>query len=62
MDDEPDRLSNRLLEYDPSTNKWTELCPMKYSKYRCSAVVLHGEIYVMGKIISLGQLVFFSAY
>lgn len=23
---------------------------MKYSKYRCSAVVLHGEIYVMGKI------------
>lgn len=50
MDDEPDRLSNRLLEYDPSTNKWTELCPMKYSKYRCSVVVLHGEIYVMGGI------------
>lgn len=50
MDDEPDRLSNRLLEYDPSTNKWTELCPMKYSKYRCSVVVLNGEIYVMGGI------------
>ncbi|KAG7244620.1 hypothetical protein INR49_029639 [Caranx melampygus] len=50
MDDEPDRLSNRLLEYDPSTNKWTELGPMKYSKYRCSAVVLNGEIYVMGGI------------
>uniref|UniRef100_UPI0037E7CF7E kelch repeat and BTB domain-containing protein 12 n=1 Tax=Semicossyphus pulcher TaxID=241346 RepID=UPI0037E7CF7E len=50
MDDEPDRLSNRLLEYDPNTNKWTELCPMKYSKYRCSAVVLNGEIYVMGGI------------
>lgn len=51
MDDEPDRLSNRLLEYDPNTNKWTELGPMKYSKYRCSAVVLNGEIFVMGKII-----------
>ncbi|XP_004548577.3 kelch repeat and BTB domain-containing protein 12 [Maylandia zebra] len=50
MDEEPDCLSNRLLEYDPNTNKWTELCPMKYSKYRCSAVVLNGEIYVMGGI------------
>ncbi|XP_068999873.1 kelch repeat and BTB domain-containing protein 12 [Embiotoca jacksoni] len=50
MDDEPDRLSNRLLEYDPNTNKWTELGPMKYSKYRCSAVALNGEIFVMGGI------------
>ncbi|XP_020339249.1 kelch repeat and BTB domain-containing protein 12-like [Oncorhynchus kisutch] len=50
MDDEPDRLSNRLLEYDPETNKWTELGPMKHSKYRCSAVALNGEIYVMGGI------------
>lgn len=50
MDDEPDRLSNRLLEYDPNANKWRELAPMKYSKYRCCAVVLNNEIYVMGKI------------
>ncbi|XP_037535400.1 kelch repeat and BTB domain-containing protein 12 [Nematolebias whitei] len=50
LDDEPDRLSNRLLEYDPNTNKWTELGPMRYSKYRCSAVVLNGEIYVIGGI------------
>lgn len=49
MDDEPDRLSNHLFEYDPNTNKWTQLGPMKYSKYRFSAVVLNGEIYVMGK-------------
>nr|XP_057926328.1 kelch repeat and BTB domain-containing protein 12 isoform X2 [Doryrhamphus excisus] len=49
MDDEPDSLSNRLLEYDPNVNKWTELGPMKYSKYRCSAVVLNGEIFVLGK-------------
>lgn len=50
LDDEPDRLSNRLLEYDPNTNRWIELAPMKYSKYRCAAVVLNGEIYVMGGI------------
>uniref|UniRef100_A0A8C7YSI4 Kelch repeat and BTB (POZ) domain containing 12 n=1 Tax=Oryzias sinensis TaxID=183150 RepID=A0A8C7YSI4_9TELE len=50
MDDEPDRLSNRLLQYDPNTNRWTELGPMKYSKYRCSAVGLNGEIYVIGGI------------
>ncbi|XP_061641309.1 kelch repeat and BTB domain-containing protein 12 [Phyllopteryx taeniolatus] len=49
-DDEPDRLSNRLLEYDPNINKWTERGPMKYSKYRCGAVVLNGEIFVMGGI------------
>ncbi|CAK6973802.1 kelch repeat and BTB domain-containing protein 12 [Scomber scombrus] len=50
MDDEPDHLSNRLLEYNPNTNKWTELGPMKYSKYRCSALVLNGEIFVIGGI------------
>lgn len=53
MDDEPEHLSNRLLVYDPNTNKWTELGPMKYSKYRCSAVVLNGEIFVIGKIARL---------
>lgn len=50
MDDEPDRLSNRLLEYDPETNKWTELRSMKYSKFRCGVVALNGEIYVLGGI------------
>lgn len=48
-DDEPDRLSNRLLEYDPNINKWRELAPMKYSKYRCCAVVLNNEIFAMGE-------------
>lgn len=51
IDDEPDRLSNCLLVYDPEWNKWAELSHMKYSKYRCSAVVLNGEIYVMGKLV-----------
>ncbi|XP_003973349.1 kelch repeat and BTB domain-containing protein 12 isoform X2 [Takifugu rubripes] len=50
MEDEPDRLSNRLLEYNPHTNMWKELAPMKYSKYRCCAVVLNNEIFVMGGI------------
>ena len=51
IDDEPDRLSNLLLVYDPEWNKWAEQSHMKYSKYRCSAVVLNGEIYVMGKMV-----------
>ncbi|XP_061730333.1 kelch repeat and BTB domain-containing protein 12 [Nerophis ophidion] len=50
MDDEPERLSNRLLEYNPNINQWTELNPMKYSKYRCSVVVLNREIVVIGGI------------
>lgn len=50
LDDEPDRLSNRILQYNPDTNTWTENCPMKYSKYRCSTAVLNGEIYVLGGI------------
>lgn len=56
IDDEPDRLSNRLLQYDPAANKWAELCPMMYSKYRCSAVALNDEIYVMGKNLCLAKL------
>ncbi|KAL4630675.1 kelch repeat and BTB domain-containing protein 12 [Arapaima gigas] len=59
-DDEPDLLSNRVFQFDPQTNKWEERGPMKYSKYRCSAVVLNGEIYVLGGIgcegIDRGQL------
>lgn len=65
MDDEPDRLSNRLLQYDPNTNKWRELRPMKYSKYRCCAVVLSGEIFVMGKIFcsaSINKLLLMSCF
>ncbi|KPP74734.1 kelch repeat and BTB domain-containing protein 12-like [Scleropages formosus] len=49
-DDEPDHLSSRVFQFDPEANKWEERGPMKYSKYRCSAVVLNGEIYVLGGI------------
>ncbi|CAI9621182.1 unnamed protein product, partial [Staurois parvus] len=48
--DEPDRLSNRLLQYDPIRDKWTQLAPMKYSKYRFSVAVMNGEIFVLGGI------------
>ncbi|KAF7249747.1 Kelch repeat and BTB domain-containing protein 12 [Varanus komodoensis] len=54
-DDEPDRLSNRMLQYDPGQDKWTECTPMKYSKYRFSTAVVNNEIYVLGGIGCLGR-------
>ncbi|MBN3302070.1 KBTBC protein, partial [Amia calva] len=53
-DDEPDRLSNRMFQFDPLQSKWTECRVMKYSKYRCSTAVVNGEIYVLGGIGCLG--------
>ncbi|KAE8612248.1 hypothetical protein XENTR_v10012778 [Xenopus tropicalis] len=53
-DDEPDRLSNRLLQYDPALDKWTIMASMKYSKYRFSAAVVNNEIYVLGGIGCIG--------
>lgn len=47
--EEPDRLSNKLLQYDPRQDQWTERAPMKYSKYRFSTAVVNSEIYVLGK-------------
>ncbi|MEE6502172.1 hypothetical protein FKM82_004431 [Ascaphus truei] len=52
--DEPDRLSNRMLQYDPVRDKWAQVSPMKYSKYRFSAAVVNGEIYVLGGIGCVG--------
>ncbi|XP_053325557.1 kelch repeat and BTB domain-containing protein 12 [Spea bombifrons] len=52
--DEPDRLSNRMLQYDPAQDKWTQLAPMKYSKYRFSVAVVNSEIYVLGGIGCVG--------
>ncbi|GAB5568342.1 kelch repeat and BTB domain-containing protein 12 isoform X1 [Prionailurus iriomotensis] len=53
-DEEPDRLSNRLLQYDPSQDQWTERAPMKFSKYRFSTAVVNSEIYVLGGIGCVG--------
>ncbi|XP_053143855.1 kelch repeat and BTB domain-containing protein 12 isoform X1 [Hemicordylus capensis] len=54
-DDEPDRLSNRMFQYDPGQDKWTERTPMKYSKYRFSTAVVNNEIYVLGGIGCVGR-------
>ncbi|XP_048212316.1 kelch repeat and BTB domain-containing protein 12 isoform X3 [Perognathus longimembris pacificus] len=48
-EEEPDILSNKLLRYDPSQDQWQELAPMQYSKYRFSAAVASGEIYVLDR-------------
>ncbi|XP_029774777.1 kelch repeat and BTB domain-containing protein 12 isoform X3 [Suricata suricatta] len=48
-DEEPDRLSNRVLRYDPSQDQWTERAPMKFSKYRFSTAVVNSEIYVLDR-------------
>ncbi|KAK6480566.1 kelch repeat and BTB domain-containing protein 12-like [Huso huso] len=53
-DDEPDRLNNRMFQFDPGRDKWTECGPMKYSKYRFSTAVVNSEIYVLGGIGCLG--------
>ncbi|XP_026224880.1 kelch repeat and BTB domain-containing protein 12-like isoform X2 [Anabas testudineus] len=49
-DDEPDKLSNRVFQFDPSKDRWTECSRMKYSRYRCGSAVLNGEIYILGGI------------
>ncbi|KAM4800118.1 kelch repeat and BTB domain-containing protein 12 isoform X2 [Urocitellus parryii] len=54
-DEEPDRLSHRLLQYDPGQDRWRERAPMQYAKYRFSTAVLHGEIYVLGGIGCVGR-------
>ncbi|XP_069848134.1 kelch repeat and BTB domain-containing protein 12 isoform X2 [Dipodomys merriami] len=54
-EEEPDRLSNKLFRYDPTQDQWQELPPMQYSKYRFSAAVASGEIYVLGGIGCLGR-------
>ncbi|XP_069848135.1 kelch repeat and BTB domain-containing protein 12 isoform X3 [Dipodomys merriami] len=48
-EEEPDRLSNKLFRYDPTQDQWQELPPMQYSKYRFSAAVASGEIYVLAQ-------------
>ncbi|XP_037540027.1 kelch repeat and BTB domain-containing protein 12-like [Nematolebias whitei] len=48
--DEPDKLSNRMFQFDPGKDRWTECARMKYSRYRCATAVLNGEIYILGGI------------
>lgn len=48
-DDEPDKLSNRVFQFDRGKDSWTECSRMKYSRYRCGVAVLNEEIYVLGQ-------------
>ncbi|XP_006169875.1 kelch repeat and BTB domain-containing protein 12 isoform X4 [Tupaia chinensis] len=54
-DEEPDRLSNRLFEYDPGRDQWRERAPMKFSRYRFSTAVVSSEVYVLGGIGCVGR-------
>ncbi|XP_054644090.1 kelch repeat and BTB domain-containing protein 12-like [Dunckerocampus dactyliophorus] len=49
-DEDPDKLSNRVFQFDPGKDRWTECARMKYSRYRCGTGVLNGEIYILGGI------------
>ena len=53
-DDEPDKLSNRVFQFDPGKDRWTECSRMKYSRYRCGVAVVSGEIYVLGQTSEIG--------
>lgn len=59
-DDEPDKLSNRVFQFDPSKDRWTECSRMKYSRYRCGSAVLNGEIYILGQTTMLTATVLLS--
>lgn len=54
-EEEPDRLSNRVFQFDPGKDRWRECGRMKYSRYRCGSAVLNGEIYVLGGIGCVGE-------
>uniref|UniRef100_A0A8C6TLE5 Kelch repeat and BTB domain containing 12 n=1 Tax=Neogobius melanostomus TaxID=47308 RepID=A0A8C6TLE5_9GOBI len=54
-DEEPDKLSNRVFQFDPGKDRWRECARMKYSRYRCGSAVLNGEIYVLGGIGCVGE-------
>ncbi|XP_077424530.1 kelch repeat and BTB domain-containing protein 12-like isoform X2 [Vanacampus margaritifer] len=49
-DEEPDKLNNRVFQYDPGKDRWKECARMKYSRYRFGSAVLNGEIYILGGI------------
>lgn len=48
-EEEPDKLSNRVFQFDIGKDRWTECTNMGYSRYRCGTAVLNGEIYILGQ-------------
>ncbi|XP_019746722.1 kelch repeat and BTB domain-containing protein 12-like isoform X2 [Hippocampus comes] len=49
-EEEPDKLSNRVFQFDPGKDRWKECARMKHSRYRFGAAILNGEIYILGGI------------
>lgn len=39
---------NSLEAYDPQTNRWRVLAPMRYARMYCSVAVLDGKLYAVG--------------
>ncbi|KAJ0064218.1 hypothetical protein NL108_001530, partial [Boleophthalmus pectinirostris] len=54
-DEEPDKLSNSVFQFDPGKDRWRVCAQMKYSRYRCGCAVLNGEIYILGGIGCVGE-------
>nr|XP_020139138.1 LOW QUALITY PROTEIN: kelch repeat and BTB domain-containing protein 12 [Microcebus murinus] len=54
-DEEPERLSNKLFRYDPGGDRWQELAPTRFSKYRFGWAVANGDIYVLGGTGCVGR-------
>ncbi|KAJ0036716.1 hypothetical protein NQD34_005393 [Periophthalmus magnuspinnatus] len=54
-DEEPDKLSNGVFQFDPGKDRWKDCAQMKYSRYRCGSAVLNGEIYILGGIGCVGE-------
>ena len=57
----PFNLSNRVFEYDPSTDEWTEKTPMSAARGTSVAVNVSGKIHVIGGASS-GALKLHEAY
>ncbi|XP_061668148.1 kelch repeat and BTB domain-containing protein 12-like [Syngnathoides biaculeatus] len=49
-DEEPDKLNNRVFQFDPGKDRWKECARTKYSRYRCGTAILNDEIYILGGI------------
>lgn len=47
---------NSLEVYDPATNRWRTLPPMRYARMYCSVSVLDGKIYAVGGLDSATTL------
>jgi Fungalysin metallopeptidase (M36)/IPT/TIG domain/Kelch motif len=52
----PTNVSAAVRMYDPSTNTWTDLPPMKMARFFHNAAVIEGKLYVAGGLTPAGDL------